>query len=347
MILNQTTVFPQTAKSIPRTSEESAGYRQDGFAREKVALSRGPGLAPAGPVGDAEKAVAVNKNVYVSFCVTNAPVKINGWKRSEVRAFVKGRNDIGFKIRERNSKDKKPAWVEIVAGAGQETGRKIDSCLTGNSIELDVPYGASVTINGESGQTSVVIDSIKKAKVDISSGDISMSNIAWGIQAFTDVGGVSVRNSSGSMNMKTTAGNIVAFETEANEIGDSFKAKTHSGAITMQSIGQKDVEASSISGSINYIGNMKPSGTYSFSTTDGLITLALPSSASFKLNAAFGGSFSSSLPLQNITKEANRSAVYLSGDVGKSNGTSVVIRSYSGTIRILRSDRLDTPNWFR
>ncbi|NNE65642.1 MAG: DUF4097 family beta strand repeat protein, partial [Pyrinomonadaceae bacterium] len=274
-------------------------------------------------VGDTEKAIAVSPKVFVSFCVSSAPVKINGWKRKEVRAFVKGREDLKFRVRERNRSDKKPAWVELLGVEKEGRTRVIDSCISGRSVELDVPYGASVSILGKSGQTSVEIDSIKKAKVDIYAGDISVSNISYGLQAFTKEGGVSVRNSSGSMNMQTVSGNIVAFETDINEIGDSFKAKTRSGSITMQSIGQKDVEASSISGSINYVGTTKDYGNYSFTTTNGLITLALPSAASFKLKAAYGGSFISEFPLEDIEKEAGGSTVYLTGMLGSNNGATV------------------------
>ncbi len=293
---------------------------------------------------DIEKAVAVNKDkVYVSFCVAGAPVKVNGWGRSEVRALVIGRDEIGFKIRQRSSDDKKPDWVEILAPGEDSMGRSKDGCLSGASVELDVPFNATVNISSASGESSIVIDGVKSAIVDISSGDIALSNIKQSISAQTDVGGVSVKNSSGKMDLKTTAGNIVAYSTESNDIGDFLKARTHSGAITMQAVDQKEVDARSFSGSIYFLGSTQPNGNYSFSTQNGLITLATPETSAFKLRAYYGGDFSSELSLKNIVKNRKSAAVHLTGECGEDNGAFVMLNSYSGTIRILNTDKPRVP----
>ncbi len=337
-------VFSQSSKEIPDKSAVPAlsGTDRDFRTDRNVSFVRTQYRSFG--YRDIEKALSVSKDkVYVSFCVSGAPVKVKGWSRPEVRAFVVGRDEIDFKIRQKNTEDKKPDWIEILAPGEDSLGRSKDGCLSGASIELDVPFNASVNISSASGESSIVIDSVKSAIIDISSGDIALSNIKQSISAQTDVGGVSVKNSSGKMDLKTTAGNIIAYATESVEIGDFLKAKTHSGAITMQTVGQKEVDARSFSGSIYFLGSTQPNGNYSFSTQNGLITLATPESSAFKLRAYYGGDFSSELALKNIAKSRKSAAVHLTGECGEDNGAFVMLNSYSGTIRILNTDKPRVP----
>jgi translation initiation factor IF-1 len=284
-------------------------------------------------VKDFEKSIAVYEKVIISFCVANASVKVNGWNRSEVRAFVKGREEISFNVRKKNPKNGKPYYVELL---GSE---EFNNCISGDSVELDIPHNAEVRLKSRSGETSAVVDSVRKANVRINSGDIVISNVKDGVEAATNVGGISTRNCGGKIKLSTTAGNIVAFQTSGSENGDQFTANTHSGSITLQSIEQQEVEISSISGYINYFGTMQEYGKYLLKTTSGIVTLAIPGSSTFKLKAAYGGSFSSEIPLANIEKNATSSIAYLSGIIGKPTGTTVQLISYSGAIRILNSDQ--------
>lgn len=337
----QPVVFPQESKDcVGKESPKIKTVRS--FENFQNAFNSG-GSRGSWVSGDVEKSIKTNEKVYLSFCATEISVKVNGWNRSEIRAFVKGRGEIAFDVRDRNKISGLPQWVELLAKETEESTRTLDSCISGEMLELDVPYLTSVTISGKSGNTSVSIDSVRTAKIDISGGDISLMNISNGVEAHTDLGGVSVRNSDGRMKMTTTAGNIVAFETDSDEIGDYFKAKTISGAITLQSVKQKEVEATSLSGSISFLGIPYSAGNYSFSTTNGLISVAVPYDAAFKLKAAYGGSFSSELPLENIYKKAASSTVFLTGFVGNESGASLSLSSYSGTIRILKLGNPLTP----
>jgi DUF4097 and DUF4098 domain-containing protein YvlB len=282
-----------------------------------------------------EKSILVHPKVYLSLCVLQGKIKVNGWKRDEVRAFVKSKKDlqIGFKIRERDYKEKKPVWVQILGYNPKENDEtNYNTCLSGE-IELDVPENASITIENNKGQSETTIDSVRVAKVEVLGGDIYLNNISDRIDAQTYQGGVTVRNSSGKMFLSTTSGNIIAHNTFSSEIGDYFKAKTRSGAITLQSVEQKEVESSSISGSINYIGTIKPFGQYGFNTTNGSINLAIPINSSCQIIAAYGGSFQSELPLSDIFKERTESLVFLKGRIGKGEA-NLNLKSFNGTISI-------------
>jgi DUF4097 and DUF4098 domain-containing protein YvlB len=168
-------------------------------------------------------------------------------------------------------------------------------------------------------------------------GDIDINNIKQSTEVHTHQGSITVRNSGGQMTATTTTGNIIAYNTESNEIGDYFKAKTRSGSVTLQSVGQKEVEATSVSGTLNFVGAIKDYGQYGFSTTNGLINMILPADSSFRLTATYGGAFRSDLALSDINKSRTSSIVYLTGRVGRGNA-NVNLRSYNGTIQIKKQN---------
>lgn len=283
-----------------------------------------------------EKFIAVHPKVYVSLCMLQGSVKVNGWSRNEARIFVRNdkKNQIGFKVREFDRRDKKPVWIQVLGYNPKEVLAETteNTCLSGE-IELDVPENASVTIENSKGESETTIDSVRVAKVEVLGGDIYLNNIADRIDAHTYKGGVTVRNSSGKMDLTTTNGNIVASNTFSSETGDFFKAKTNSGAITLQSVEQKEVSTSSTVGAINFIGEIKPFGKYDFYTTNGSINLAIPADTSCHLVAAYGGSFLSELPLKDITKERTESLVYLKAKMGKGEA-NLNLKSFNGTISI-------------
>lgn len=281
-----------------------------------------------------EKAVLVRPDVYVSLCVKRGAVRVNGWDREEVRVFSRGGEDLGLKVRERD-KRKTPNWVEVLGATADRLGPDSDRCVTGEMIELDVPNGASVTIKGLSSETAV--DGIKRAAIEIVGGDIYLNDITHRIEASTQQGGVTVNNSKGSVAVATTTGNIVAYNTEAIEAGDYFKAKTRSGSVTLQSIGQKEIAASTISGSINYLGDIKEYGRYQFTTTNGFLNIVLPEQACFLLTAAYGGRFLSDFPVKLIREEQHESSFFVQGMVCKSEAT-LTLKSFSGTIRLRKKE---------
>ncbi len=283
----------------------------------------------------AEKSIVVHSKVYVSFCVLRGSVKVNGWKRNEARIFIKGRksNKVGFKVREKSRKDGKPLWIQVLGyDPKKEVGTSYNACLSGD-IELDLPVNASVKIKNTKGESQTKIDSVRVANVEVLGGEIYLSNISQRINAKTFQGGVTVRNSSGKMYLSTINGNIIAHNTYSNEIGDYLKAKTRSGAITLQSVDQKEVESSSNTGSINYIGDIRSYGRYEFYTNKGSINLAIPANSSCQIVAAYGGSFQSELPIQDLIRERTGSLVFLRGKIGKGEA-NLNLKSFSGTIRI-------------
>ncbi len=282
----------------------------------------------------AEKSIAVSANVNISLCVSDGNLKINGWERNEVRAYVSDGSQVGFTIIEKSKENAAPIWIKVLGydpSANKENNP--DECLAGDLIEIDVPRGA--TVNVKSNVSEMLIDTVAKATVENSGGDVFLSNITRGIEVRTYEGDVTVENSSGAMSLQTTTGNIIAFDVSPGEIGDIFKAKTGNGAITLKNISQRQLEAGSNTGSINFNGNLLNGGQYSFGTSNGSINLLIPAASSLKINASYGyGAFNSEILLQNIERNAPPSRLQsLSAQIGE-GGAMLKLTTVSGAIRI-------------
>lgn len=288
-----------------------------------------PVVIPSYPGETTEKAIAVDKKVNISLCVTQGNLKVNGWNRDEVRVFVSEGAKFGFKVLEK-SKDGKPVWISV-AGAVSKVGGS--DCIWGEEIEIDVPVNAVVNIKGQ--ETKTTIDTVRKANVKTIGGDITVRNVANGVMASTYEGDVTVERSQGAMSLDSTTGNILVFDVGPSDIGDILKAKTNSGMISLQSLEHRQVEVGSISGSIAFNGDILNGGSYSFTTSNGSIRMALPQTTSCNVYAVYGfGSFNSELPIKIITENIEEGPVMrVSGLIGKGDAT-LKLTTNNGSIAI-------------
>ena len=80
----------------------------------------------------AEKSIVVDAKVNISLCVSQGKLKINGWNRSEIRAYVGG-SEVGFKVLQKSKQNNNAVWVMVV---GFDTAKKQtvngDECLSGD-----------------------------------------------------------------------------------------------------------------------------------------------------------------------------------------------------------------------
>lgn len=284
-----------------------------------------------------ERSISVTPNVTVTLCVVQGKLKINGWARNEVRVFVKDGSQTKFHVRDKSPKDDKPIWVSAIGYDPKKVNKSYPDCLWGDSIEIDVPNGASVEVKGQ--EIEAQVDSIKRVWIKNVGGDISIRNVSSGVTAITYEGDVVVQASEGPMVLETTSGNVTAFEVSPGEIGDRFKANTASGAISLQSVGHRQTEVNSISGSVFFSGDIRPGGSYGLSTANGSIRMALPPKSAFQLIATYGyGTFSNELPFKVETE--NISDGPIKRVVAKVNGggdATVKLSTNHGTVAIKKN----------
>lgn len=248
-----------------------------------------------------ERAIAVSPTVNVSLCVVEGKLSINGWRREEVRIYVHHGAQFGFKVLEKSPKDSKPVWISAYSRVAKGGKSGTSECIRGEDVEIDLPVGATLNLKGESIDTT--IDTLRKVSVKTAGGDITVRNVSNGVNAFTYEGDITVEESSGAMTLDSTNGNIVVFEAGPSEIGDVFKAKTNSGAISLQRLLHRQIDVWSTSGTVVFSGDILNGGSYSFGTNNGSLRLTVPQNSAFQLSATYAlGKFASELPLKILTE---------------------------------------------
>lgn len=292
-----------------------------------------------GPGQTSEKSLAVDPRVSITMCVTQGNLKINGWQRSEVRIFVKDGSPVSFKVRQKSRQDEKPVWIAISSfDRAANMPPSPNECIWGEDIEMDVPVGAEMNISGR--ETRTVIDSIRKASVKTAGGDVTLRNVAEGINALNLEGDITVENSGGAVSLETTTGNIVAFDTGPSDVGDVFKAKTNSGAIALQNVDHRQIEANSISGTVQYNGELLNGGLYSFGTSNGAISLSVPAGAPCFLSATYGyGNFNSEIPVKLYTENVAPGAIKTVKGIFGEGDCKLNLTTTSGVIRIKKPEQ--------
>jgi hypothetical protein len=278
-----------------------------------------------------ERSMMVDGNVAIKLCVAQGDLRINGWRRDEVRVFVKNGRKFGLKPLEKSAESGKTNWLWVGNVAEGRPGPSSE-CLAGDSIEIDAPLGAYLDLSGRAARTSV--DSVKKVKVKIVEGVITLRNIKGGISAYTSQGDVIVENSGGAIALESTTGNIVAVEVTPGQIGDLLRAKTNGGSISLQRVEHRQIEASSISGSVLFDGKFLTGGIYNFRTSNGSIKLAIPVTSSCTFSATYGfGSFDSDIPLKIVTENITPHAKVVVAKIGAGDA-KVSLTTTRGSIGI-------------
>jgi hypothetical protein len=282
-----------------------------------------------------ERSIKVDPSVNVWLpCVSRGSIKVTGWNRNEVRVFVEGGNKFNFVVQEKSPRSGEPVWIKVSGIQENVRHGPPSECIWGADIEIDVPTNASVNIKGN--EITARIDSVKKAEVKVVGGNLSLRNVANGIGANTGQGDISVEASNGSISLESTTGNILVFDAGPSEIGDMFRAKTNGGAISIQGLDHRQLDVSSISGSVSFSGNIRTGGTYNLRTLRGSIRMTIPEKSAAKISATYGyGSFRSEIPIKIITENVSEGPV--KSVVGTFGGDAIIrLASNNGSIVITK-----------
>ena len=293
-------------------------------------------VRPNLPGGDNfERSIAVDPNVKLSLCVVSGELKINGWRRNEVRVLIKGGSELRFRVREKSGDNAMPVWLEATGYDPRQINKAYPDCLWGDEIDIDVPDSASVSIKGQ--ETDTTIDTVKTAEIRVTGGAITLRNIAHGIMASTYDGDIRVEGSKGAMTLGTSSGRIVVFRAGPAQIGDSFAAKTTGGMISLQRVEHRQIEATSISGAVYYDGDILSGGTYNLRTTNGSIRVSIPTVSSCLVTASYGfGTFKSEIPVKTLTEDIHAGPIKsMTAALGTgANDTTLKLTTNSGNILI-------------
>lgn len=289
----------------------------------------------------AARAVAAAPDVSVSLTLESGCIIVRGWDRGEVRAGSAGARRV--ELRRAGDESGPAGRVEVVASPAAATEEEHDGRRACGDVVLDVPRGATVRLKTRS--CEVFVTGVAGAEVGTLSGRIGVWRASGAVTAHSLSGAVRLTDSAGRADLYSAGGSVEVSGVRAGNYGDYFKASTVSGGITLDGVDYPEVAASSVSGSLNAGGALRPGGSYNFRTFSGDITVTAPGDASFRVEATVysGGSVVSDFRLaparrvgaRTETKRGRRPWRRLEGARG-AGGATLRLSSFGGTIRLRR-----------
>lgn len=230
-----------------------------------------------------ERKIAVEPSVSISACISSGSIKVSGWDRNEVRARSAEAAEIELKRKDVGTGA--ATKIEVLVGDKAEDLSQGNPCEAFSEIELDVPRGATVQL--QTRDSDIDVTDVATVYVNTQNGDVSIERATRNVDAGTIGGGISLKDSSGRINLHSAGGSIEADNVRPAEAGDTFEAKSLGGEITLDHVTHAQLSAHTLNGSLSVTGPLAPSGRYNFRTMSGDMTLTLPEDSSFKLSARF------------------------------------------------------------
>ncbi len=192
--------------------------------------------------------------------------------------------------------------------------------------KLTVPDKASIDLDSVSGD--ITADAVGGAfKAHSVSGNVDSKGAAGSVDVDTVSGDVTVTKSGADAFLKSVSGNI-----EISEVHGSVEAESVSGDLKLLGVsGAKDVKSNTVSGNVEYRGDVPAAGSFRMESHSGDIRLTVPADSAFDFEAnTFSGTIDSDFPIQMSGRVNPRE---LRGTVGK-GGAMLRLSTFSGNIEV-------------
>jgi hypothetical protein len=232
-----------------------------------------------------ERTVAVDPQATITLCVASGTLIVRGWDKSEVR--VRSLDAPVLELR-RIDKPKEPTApaTRIDVMVLEKTMRVLPArrdCQAVADVEMEVPAGATVQVQTRDGDINIV--GIAAAYAGSQNGDIMIERVTKLVEAGSVGGSISLKDSSGRVNLSSAGGGVEVINVRAASVEDTFEVGTVSGDIQLVRVSNPRVMAKTVNGTLMMSGALVKSGSYAFTNMTGDVVLAMPSDASFRLNA--------------------------------------------------------------
>ena len=249
-----------------------------------------------------ERSFPVDPQGVVTLCVASGTLNVHGWEKSEIRVRSSDAVLIDFRRIERTKDTSKPATrVDVMLMEKGAPNVKRD-CQALANVEMEVPTGAIVQVQTRDGD--IFIAGVAGAYAGSQNGDIAIERVAKLVEAGSVGGSISLKDSSGRINLNSAGGSVEVFNVRANSEDDTFEVGTVSGDIQLVRVSSPRVLAKTVSGTMMMSGPLAKSGNYGFTSMTGDMVFAMPSDASFQLNAKVSEKHSiiSDFPLKYLSE---------------------------------------------
>jgi hypothetical protein len=206
------------------------------------------------------------------------------------------------------------ADANIKSVSGDVAMEKIGGAAKGTSVSGDV------ALDGITG-------SVKGKSV---SGDVTVTNAENGVGCESVSGDVEVLNAMGGADVKSVSGDVTVKKCK----GD-IEAEAVSGDIMLTNVAEAaEVKAKTVSGEVEYSGDIARDGSYSMHSLSGDVVMTIPADSAFDLSAkTFSGGIDSDFEIKMSGKLSKKE---LKGTVN-GGGAEIEIKTFSGSIHLKKS----------
>lgn len=313
--------------------------------KAKVKIIVPPPVEDEGPEADedpevdepvqSEQTVPTTSTVIVSFCGGTSTVTIRGWDRNEVHARVDGGESVDLKSFSIGDERAPASKIEVLIGSvGARRRERGGMCHSTGDLSLDVPRGAVVDLRTNQGDVDA--ENIARFRAQSMSGSITLRNITRSVDANAFNGDITVEKTKGPVALSSISGTIDVRDAEQSDPGDALDIKSISGDVSVSNAKFGRVGASTVSGDVNWTGALSNGGQYKFSNTNGDITLVMPATSSFRVNAqtATGGAVSTDFLLRSQGDTSFEKIAQNVRGVYGTGSAQLELTTFNGTIRL-------------
>jgi hypothetical protein len=231
-----------------------------------------------------ERSIAVDPQATVTLCVASGTLRVQGWDKSEVRVRSLGVEQIDFRRIDKVKDPSKPATrVDVMLLDKPAVGNPKLDCQAFADVEMEVPAGATVQIQTRDGNIKII--GVATAYAGSQNGDIYIERATKLIEAGSLGGSIFLKDSSGRVTLNSAGGGVEVVNVRPVTEEDTFEVGTVSGDILLNRVSNPKVNVKTVNGTVTMTGPLAKSGWYGLTNMTGDIVLALPTDASFQLNA--------------------------------------------------------------
>lgn len=231
-----------------------------------------------------ERSLPVSAEAVITLCVASGTLKVSGWERNEIRVRSQDAAQIEFRRIDRTRHPVEPASrVDVMVFDRVNTRNPKVDCVALASVEMDVPAGSTVQVQTRDGDISIA--GVAAVYAGSQNGEISIEGATKLVEAGSVGGSIYLKESSGRINLSSAGGGVEVMNVKPSSSDDTLEVGTVSGDIQLEHVSNPKVTVKTVNGTVTMVGPLAKSGWYGFTNMTGNIVLALPSDASFELNA--------------------------------------------------------------
>lgn len=274
----------------------------------RVVRTKGPSLRT-------DTLLIVRKGTTLELSNFSGVINVNAWERDVVRVQAEHsrRDRVVFEHKDRT------LFVEA------ENSRGLPSFV---NYYLTVPQWMPLQLSGINAE--IAINNVHgKVSAESVSGDVLVRRTRGALELSSIEGSVRVMDATGPVDA-TSVNNEVRLE----RIAGAVSCESVNGSIRLEYLTSQDVTASSMNGTVLFLGEFKRKGRYAFTSHMGNIVVGVPEDAGLDVSVTnFLGRFRSGFALKS--GQVPRRGTEFNFTLG-SGGSSLQLESYQGMIQLMR-----------